>query len=159
MTQASGFVRSADLDALSGLRSDAPDPPRVVYVSRGRSPKRSLQAEASLERTVGSLGANVLHAQDLPLSGQIGELSGARLVIGMHGAGLTNMVWSRRLEHVLEIFPPGYCNDCFARLAVQMGSEYHFAALTGAGAEAEMEAACQTAAALVEQIGRSPAGR
>ncbi len=155
MEPTSGFVRPADLAALFELRSDAPDSPEIVYVSRSKSPKRSFRNEALLEAAASSLGATVLHTEDLSLSEQIRELSGARLLIGMHGAGLVNMVWSRRLEQVLEVFPPGYRNDCFARLAVQMGSEYHFVLLTEADAEAKMDLACRTATSLIQKVGRS----
>ena len=106
-------------------------------------------------RSLSSLGATVLHAEDLSLSEQIHELSGVRLLIGMQGAGLTNMVWSHRLEHVLEVFPPGYRNDCFARLAVQMGSKYHFVLLNEGDVETNMKVARQSAESLIREVRRS----
>jgi len=77
----------------------------------------------------------------------------------MHGAGLTNMVWSNRLEHVLEVFPPGYRNDCFARLAVQMGSSYHFVSLDQDDVETKMMVARQSVASLIREVGRSSTRR
>ncbi len=154
----SGFVRTSDLDSLSGLRGEIVDSPGIVYVSRTRSPKRRLEQEARIENFASSLGATVLHTEELSLSEQITALSGVRVLIGMHGAGLVNMVWSHRLEHVLEIFPPGYRNDCFARLAVQLGSQYHFVSLDEGDASVEIEAARQSAESLLSQVDRSSTG-
>jgi capsular polysaccharide biosynthesis protein len=48
----------------------------------------------------------------------------ASVIVGMHGAGLSNMIWARRPCRVVEIFPTNYYNDCFARLALTCGYDY-----------------------------------
>ncbi len=57
---------------------------------------------------------------------QIELFSQARTIVAPHGAGLSNMVWASGGLQVLEIFPSGYFNDCYARLSVQLGFGYDY---------------------------------
>jgi capsular polysaccharide biosynthesis protein len=120
----SGFVPEADVAVLSRLRFAPKRERHAVYVSRTRTARRSLREEEELESMLRTLGVRVVHAETMPLGEQIELFSGAWVVVGMHGAGLVNILWSNCLEHVIEVFPPGVRNDCYARLSVQLGAGY-----------------------------------
>jgi hypothetical protein len=51
----------------------------------------------------------------------------ARIVIGIHGAGLANMIYSRPGTQVIEMLcqPPDYVNLCYANTALILGHRYH----------------------------------
>jgi hypothetical protein len=51
----------------------------------------------------------------------------ARIVIGIHGAGLANMIYSRPGTQVIEMLcqPPDKVNLCYANLALILGHRYH----------------------------------
>jgi capsular polysaccharide biosynthesis protein len=124
----SGFVPREDVDIVrsSLLPSVAAGPASErtgVYVSR-RSSSRRLLNEPELEREVGRLGFDVVSFDDLSLSDQIRLSRDSRLMLGSHGAGLANLVFGERLQHLLELFSPDYFNDCYARLSVTGGLTY-----------------------------------
>jgi len=97
---------------------------RKFYVSRRNSPKRAVENEQELETSLEKDGFEVICLEKMDLKVQIETLSQALVVVGMHGAGLANMIWARKPCHIIEIFPVGCYNDCFARLALTCGYEY-----------------------------------
>lgn len=130
--ECSGFPRPEDL-AL--LRSELGGEPRVeegapaglhLYVSRRSSPKRRLAGEAVLERALEARGFKTVFAEALSFSEQIGLFESASVVVGLHGAGLSNIVWCRPECRIIELFPPRYVNDCYAWIASLLGLDYRF---------------------------------
>jgi capsular polysaccharide biosynthesis protein len=71
-------------------------------------------------------GLSVLYMQDLSFDDQIALFSSAEVVVAPHGAGLANLAWAERIRRVIEIFPTGYFNDCYARLSRTVGAEYRY---------------------------------
>lgn len=136
----SGFVRSSDLhlvQELGATHSASPCP--HVYVSRARDSKRSMRNEIELESELRERGFSILYSQETSWTDQISAFRGAELIVGPHGAGLANMVFSPRLRSVVELFPHDVGNDCYARAAFQLGSSYGWLAcdpLDGEGASA-----------------------
>ena len=133
--QASGFVPSGDVELLrdsvlprvSGLHPEQ-SAPGLVYISRARDARRRLGNECAVEALVTGLGFDVVYLQDLTWTEQVHRMSRAHVVVSPHGAGLANMIWSSSLSAVIEIFPVGVRNDCYARLALQRGADYSFLA-------------------------------
>jgi capsular polysaccharide biosynthesis protein len=46
------------------------------------------------------------------------------MVIGVHGAGLSNVVWSEPGTKVLELRSPVHANECFSTIADHCGLDY-----------------------------------
>jgi Glycosyltransferase 61 len=74
----------------------------AVYVSRPPGSWRTIVNGAELETALTDLGVAVVDPGALPLAEQVALFRGARVVIGQHGAGLTNVLFSRR-AHLIEI--------------------------------------------------------
>jgi capsular polysaccharide biosynthesis protein len=55
---------------------------------------------------------------------QISLFAAAEVVIGAHGAALTNTVFCSPGTKVIEIFAPDYVNPCYRKLSSQVGLEY-----------------------------------
>ena len=125
----SGYVPPEDIRVLQekvpGVSSQETEP-KSYYISRKLTPKRSLLGEAELEEALKALGFEVVYLEKLSLREQIDLLANAKLVVGPHGAGLSNLVWMQEPGKVLEIFPADLYNDCFARLSLTLGHEYDF---------------------------------
>jgi len=51
--------------------------------------------------------------------------STATLIVGVHGAGFTNIIFAPSNAIILEIFPDRWQNQCFAILCTQIGLEHH----------------------------------
>ncbi|WP_129127885.1 glycosyltransferase family 61 protein [Geomonas oryzae] len=94
-----------------------------IYVSRGKS-RRRLAGEELLEQRLKEIGFTILHCEDLSFAEQIRVFHDAETVVGTHGAGLTNVVWSQPGGRVIEIFANNYVLDCYAWLSFSRGMEY-----------------------------------
>jgi len=82
--------------------------------------------EDTLEEKLMTLGFKIIYCENISFEEQISLFSMARLIVAPHGAGLSNMVWADSPCKVVEIFPSNIFNDCYARLALTLGSEYDY---------------------------------
>ncbi|GAB3639050.1 hypothetical protein GCM10027422_46410 [Hymenobacter arcticus] len=122
-----GFVHPADIKNLRKAflpagRGGAGH--RRLYISRVRTANRSAPGEPALEAALRQQGFEIVYCEALPLLAQVALFAEARLLVGLHGAGLSHLVWATGAVQVAEIFPEGCFNDCYARLASSMGFEY-----------------------------------
>ena len=125
------FLRSADIHLLlSTLRTRiAPSeqaPSLRLYISRSGSPKRRVENEEELEARLAAIGFQIVHNERLPLSEQIRLFSAADAIVGLHGAGLSNLIWARPACRILELFPCHTYNPCYAHLAATLGFPYEY---------------------------------
>lgn len=58
------------------------------------------------------------------LGDQISLFGGAKLLIGPHGAGLSNMVFAAQDASVLEFPMDPHCNRCFGYMAMALNLDY-----------------------------------
>lgn len=98
-------------------------PGRKIYVSRQKS-RRRLAGEPLLEKRLQEAGFSIIHCEELSFSEQIKAFHEAELIVGSHGAGLSNLVWANAPCRVIEIFPKNYILDCFAWLSFCRGFDY-----------------------------------
>jgi hypothetical protein len=128
LTPYSGFVEASDIQLLKSSISNlaAPRSPETssIYVSRQNTPKRPLANEPELEEALSSNGFEVVCTERLSLKEQIEMFRRATCVVAPHGAGLANLVWGEEPCKVVEIFPYGMHNDCYARLAASLDFGY-----------------------------------
>jgi len=94
------------------------------YISRRKGKKRRLAGEDLLEERLNARGVTILHCEELSFKEQVRIFRGARVVIGTHGAGLSNLAWCEAPCRVIEIFPRNYILDCFAWLSFSLGFDY-----------------------------------
>lgn len=97
-----------------------------IYISRRRSRRRRLTGEDLLEIRLREKGFTVLHCEELSFEEQIRVFHEAETVVGTHGAGFSNLVWSDAPCRVIEIFPRNYILDCFAWLSFSLGFDYRY---------------------------------
>lgn len=122
-----GFVHPADIQRLrqAFLPAGQGVPGhRMLYISRVRTPNRAAPGEPALEAALREQGFEIVYCEALPLLAQVALFAEARLIVGLHGAGLSHLVWATGAVQVAEIFPEGCFNDCYARLASGMGFNY-----------------------------------
>jgi capsular polysaccharide biosynthesis protein len=94
---------------------------RRLYVARAGA--RRVVNDAQVTEVVRRHGFEVIRPERMALREQIRAFGSAEAVVAPHGAGLTNIVFSRRLA-VLELVAPAYRNPCFERLARAAGHEH-----------------------------------
>ncbi len=102
-------------------------PSHPVYISRLDASARRMTNEAALCDRLATAGTTVLTASTVPFREQARILSQASLVVGPHGSGLTNMLYSPDAVPVLELRPI----NCTGRSPFWDQSYRSVAAVTG----------------------------
>ncbi|MEN9227342.1 MAG: glycosyltransferase family 61 protein [Gloeomargarita sp. GMQP_bins_120] len=99
---------------------------KKLYISRSKARRRRIVNEYEVLDYLVSRGYTPCWLEDLSFSEQIGLFRGAKYVIGLHGAGLTNIAWCEPGGRVLEIFPDVPWRDCYWVWANQVGWDYYY---------------------------------
>jgi hypothetical protein len=99
--------------------------PERLYVSRRDATNRVVENEVEVERFLEAEGFTSVVPGSLKIADQIRLFKGARIVVGPHGAGMTNLGFCEAGTKVLELFQSTYANPCFNRVAQANHLEYH----------------------------------
>ena len=91
---------------VTDLGGDARDANSVLYVSRPSATRRRLVDEAALLDELARFDVECVDLEGLPLKQQALLFRNAQVVVGIHGAGLTNLAFCREGAQVVELFPP-----------------------------------------------------
>jgi hypothetical protein len=82
-----------------------------IYVSRSKS-RRSIPSENAIENYLLGRGFRIVHAEGLTFFDQVEIFSSAKLVVGIHGAGLSHALWPENCN-LIELMPINRVNRCF----------------------------------------------
>jgi capsular polysaccharide biosynthesis protein len=101
---------------------------RRLYVTRGqRRFTRRIENEEEVLTTLGPLGFDVIDPGALSVAEQVRLFAEAEIVVGAHGAGLTNIAFCSPGATVIELFPADYVNVCYWALASTVeGLQYRY---------------------------------
>ncbi|MEN9201850.1 MAG: glycosyltransferase 61 family protein [Thermostichus sp. DG_1_6_bins_120] len=102
-----GCLTPRGLEVLRQLVQGSPSlsASRRLYISRRFARWRRVINEAEVLAYLQPLGFVSVQLEKLSLAEQIALMQGAEVVIGLHGAGLTNIAFCRPQTLVIEIFP------------------------------------------------------
>lgn len=104
------------------LQAEGPPKDRV-YVSR-RNSSRSPKFEGNLELLLRSAGWQIVFAEEIDFFQQIKTFSRAKVVMGIHGAGLANAIWMNPKATLIEFIPLGR-PLCYERISRVLGLQYY----------------------------------
>jgi capsular polysaccharide biosynthesis protein len=127
-----GFLR----EAFTGAAAHTPGHGPRLYVRRGGGAQRPVLNEPELIARLQRRGFQAIDPTEMGFLEQVAAFRDATLVVGAHGAGLANLVFSRS-GSVLELLPAEYARtDCYFTLSCQRGLNYDawIAPRTGAAA-------------------------
>lgn len=112
------FLRREFLnDSIIGLQKK-----QRIFISRKE--KRRVINEDELVAVLSKFGFKSIAPESLSVAEQVSLFAAAEVVIGAHGAALTNTVFCSPGTKVIEIFAPDYVNPCYRQLSTQVGLEY-----------------------------------
>jgi len=97
---------------------------RRLFVSRGNAAHRRLTNEESAASALEELGVELVSTDGMSLAAEIELFQSAELVVGGHGAGLTNLAFAPRGTRVVDLASATYWDSLFAQLASVMGHSY-----------------------------------
>lgn len=95
-----------------------------LFISRDRS-RRRIRNEASLYKRLQRYGFERIYLEDRSLVEQARLFNSAEWIIGLHGAGLSNIVFCRPGTRITEVFAPDFIATNFWTLSEQLGFQYH----------------------------------
>ena len=106
------------------------DKPKAIVVSRGSSTTRRWLNEDECMGVLNSLGFKLIDPSKMSLIEQINTFSRAEVIVGAHGAGLTNLMFSCPGTKVIEIRSNEQGGEyssatCYEELSDIMGMEHH----------------------------------
>jgi hypothetical protein len=127
-SRSSGYLRGPFVERLQKRLAPGRVPLRTerIYVSRRRARKgRHIQNEDALMDRLRLLGFRQYVLEDLPISEQIALFQRADMIVAPHGAGLSNILFSRQAS-VLELFAGGSVVPHYYLLAKSLGHRYDY---------------------------------
>lgn len=101
--------------------SGQPGPTQKLLVGRGGGVSRQVRKWEEIRKNLLPLGFVDFDPGSVSLEEQIRAFSSAEIVVGVHGAALTNLVFCRTGTPALEIFGSEYVNPCYRNLCAAAG--------------------------------------
>lgn len=133
----------------------SPDAKTWIYIERGRnSPNgRHIRNQTELHRLLAAHGIRHVDPQSISLAEQMETFANARVIIGAHGAGLTNIIFRRMTPcTVVELFNPSFGTPHYYLTALQHGFEYHWLSNRAEGREKGLVASSEVDLAGLDKL-------
>jgi capsular polysaccharide biosynthesis protein len=99
-----------------------PQTAEKVFISRKGT--RSLINETEVEQTLQAYGFKKYYFEEIPISEQWSVARNAKVIVGMHGAALSNIVFNSNKVKLIELFHPGYVVDMYRHIANAVGGSW-----------------------------------
>ena len=116
-------IDTASDTATDTMITDDPDKPVKVYISRSARGSRNIANEPDMIEALQSRGFTKVEFERLTVVQQAELMSRAEIVVGVHGAGFTNLTFCKPGTRVIEIFGD-YIVPCYWALSAVAGLEY-----------------------------------
>jgi capsular polysaccharide biosynthesis protein len=98
-----------------------------IYISRQNAKRRKVINEENVISILEKYGFKILFSENLSLAEQITIFNNASVVIGLHGGGLTNIMFMKENSSVLELKLKGDSdNHCYFFLANAKNLNYYY---------------------------------
>ena len=104
---------------------------RKIFIGRGEAKHRPLIHEKEILAQLQKRGFDSVDCGKLSVQKQAEVFSSADMVVGAHGAALTNLVFCYPGTRVVELLSPAYVNPCYRDLCV--ATELRHSAVIGNG--------------------------
>ena len=115
-----GWPHKQDIELLQGGFSPLGGEPvaadKKIYLSRAQS-RRGFPNEQEVEAIAIQNGFQPVHMEDLSFAEQVRLFQTSSHIVGLHGAGLANMVFSQPGTSIKELTPTNTANPCYEMLA------------------------------------------
>jgi hypothetical protein len=118
------LTAAATLRRLAEAAPWIPGAANEIYVARTDAQNRVARNEGELIERLDRQGVRIIVPGSMSLSEQIAAFRSARLVIGAHGAGMSNIAFCQPGCFVYEMLLRHYPNVCFNRIAQSAGLNY-----------------------------------
>jgi len=109
-----------------------------IFISRSKASVRRVINENALMDFLAPLGFKSYCLEDLGFNDQVKLFSKAKVVVGPHGSGLTNIVWAGDGASVIELLPENRLHPDYFQLSMALGHRYAAVICKGANEKGDM---------------------
>jgi hypothetical protein len=127
-------------------------PHRRVLISRRTAARRRLVNEDALWARLAAAGFERVQMEDLSFDEQVALMQESLVLVGPHGAGLTNMIFCQPGTHVVEIADLSFPNPNFYALAAALDHHYWLVRGTAIGEGHPIDKDLHVAPVAVEDV-------
>ena len=100
-------------------------PEKNIYITRRKADKRKVENEVDLVDFLKTRDFLIIETENLTFREQINLFSKCKILISIHGAGLTNCLFMQKNTYMLEFYKKEtFINYCFERMANELEINY-----------------------------------
>ncbi len=96
-----------------------------IYISRRDAGSRKFVNEEEIIECLEGLGFEAVEMSDFDFNEKVALFAQAEMVVGLTGAGLTNLMLCRSDASVVELFPASYVTYFYSSIGAYLGLDYH----------------------------------
>lgn len=106
-----------------------------IYITRKNAKLRRLINEEEIWPILNENRFHILEMENLKWEDQVNILRHCKILVGVHGAGLTNMIWMPKESKILEIRvkKTHFYNNCYWKLSNALSHDYYYLLCESAG--------------------------
>ncbi|MDP4266552.1 MAG: glycosyltransferase family 61 protein [Bacteroidota bacterium] len=98
-----------------------------IYISRAKAARRQIENEEQVKTLLKNKGFDIIYFEELTFAEQLLISNNADIMLGLHGAGLTNMLFMKPGTNVFELrFENDSHNLCYFSLASALNLNYYY---------------------------------
>ena len=102
------------------------EPTKNIYITRANAKYRKLVNENEIAEILLKYNYEIVDLDKISVAEQIKIFGAAKKIIGIHGAGLVNIYFSKPKCKLLEIYPNSYYDPSFRLQAITLGMDYSY---------------------------------
>ncbi|NML68050.1 glycosyltransferase family 61 protein [Hymenobacter sp. RP-2-7] len=120
-----GVINEIRREVVAALQLPEVQPHRRLYISRSRANARRLLNEEAVQTLVKQYEFEVVYFEGMSFREQVALMQQAAVVLGVHGANLTNLVFMQPGTQVIEMMSAEINNLTYYRLATYLSIGYY----------------------------------
>ena len=97
-----------------------------IYIGRGDASHRRITNEDEVLRALGREGFVMFEGHRASIAEARNLFADAEIIVGVHGAGMTNVLFAPAGTPVIEILDPRHVVDCYCALSTGLDQEYWY---------------------------------
>lgn len=131
LSQNPALIKQVRFELLAALSPAPVLATRKIYAARSIRGVRGLVNEPEVDAVLLGFGFEKVYFEDFSFLEQISLMRETAVLVGVHGAGMTNMLFLPDSAKVIELLNQECGDLCYCRLASCLGLTYFFAPCTG----------------------------